>query len=154
MAMEKGIKKIPKSYLIESAVFFILGIALFLYAMINHYSGIAKEWKMSPYLFPVLIAVFLVLLSVSLYSEGKRVSGQSQEGATPKIKTVFIAVLMMLGYFFLMPLIGFLPMTAVYLMAFFYFLGERHWIRMILLSAITSGLLYVIFDMMLNVMLP
>jgi hypothetical protein len=61
---------------------------------------------------------------------------------------------MMLGYFFLMPLIGFLPMTAVYLMAFFYFLGERHWIRMILLSAITSGLLYVIFDMMLNVMLP
>lgn len=50
-----------------------LGVALGAYSLISFYTARVKtEWIMSPYLFPLLLSVFTVLLSVSLFFESKK----------------------------------------------------------------------------------
>lgn len=56
----------------EGIVFLLLAIALCLYALINHYSTKGLEWKLSPYLFPALISIFLGVLASVLLFEGLR----------------------------------------------------------------------------------
>ena len=52
----------------QSFLFFAIGACLFLYAL-KQQSRIAIAWAMSPYLFPLLISVFLLLLAFSLMRE-------------------------------------------------------------------------------------
>ena len=55
----------------ESVLFFVLGVSLLVYSLVNHYS-VQIEWGLSPYLFPAVIAVFMIILSVTLFAGGIR----------------------------------------------------------------------------------
>lgn len=55
----------------EGFVFLLGSVLLAVYSLVLHALSNAK-WKMSPYLFPLVIAVFLFLLSLSLLQEGKK----------------------------------------------------------------------------------
>lgn len=56
---------------VEGFVFLLGSVLLAVYSLVLHELSKAK-WKMSPYLFPLLLAVFLFLLSLSLLQEGKK----------------------------------------------------------------------------------
>ncbi len=145
----------------ESILFFVLSIALLAYAIYKHYTGLPVSWEMSPYLFPVLISVFLFLLSISLFADGRkqyaaqRGSGEASAPKTPTDwKSTLFTVLAAIAYFLLMPVITFTPATILFLVAMFWFLRERRWWLVALLSVATAGLIYVLFGILLNVMLP
>ena len=72
---------------IEGFFFLLSSILLAIYSLVLHVLSKAK-WKMSPYLFPLLLAVFLFLLSLSLLQEGgkeklerERMDSEGQEQA-------------------------------------------------------------------------
>lgn len=145
----------------ESVLFFIMAIALMAYALYKHYTGLPVSWEMSPYLFPVLIAIFLLLLSVSLFTDGrKQVFTQSPEVEAKASKVVvdwkstLFTVVASVVYFLLMPVITFIPATILFLLAMLWHLKERRWWLMAILSVATTGIIYVMFGVLLNVMLP
>lgn len=151
-----------KSYLsnrnIQDAfLFFILATALMVYSLVNHYSTVKLEWKLSPYLFPVLIAVFIGALSFSLLTDGLRQINsdeKSRKKAAINWKGVLFTIGISIAYFSTMKFLKFVPSTILFLVALFLHLGERRVWLIALISVVCSLSLYIIFGVMLHVMLP
>lgn len=141
----------------DGVVVLLLGIALCVYSFYMYYTAkVVTEWKMSPYLFPVLISVFAIALSVSLFADAKRelVDAVEKKAEPANLKKVVIVVALAVAYYVLLDFITFIPATIVYLVAMFIFFGERKWWLIALLAAATSGIIYVLFGMLLHVRLP
>jgi putative tricarboxylic transport membrane protein len=144
----------------DSCVIFICGAGLLCYALFSHYNGPIVEWKMSPSLFPVIVSVFLMLLSVSLLFDGlyqireakKSASGGAAQKA--KIKPVLVTIALSIAYFVVMRYITFIPATILFLGAFIFFLGERRYWLIALIAVITALAVYAIFGIALSVRLP
>lgn len=139
---------------LDSAFFFACGLALFIYSLVSHYS-LQTEWKLSPYLFPLLISVFIIALSVSLFLESGKVVGM-RNGKNEKLdwKGFFAFLAASFAYWALMPLLGFIASNILYLVILFIISGERKWWKISLLSIITTFVIYLLFDTFLHVMLP
>jgi putative tricarboxylic transport membrane protein len=145
----------------ESFVIFICGALLLWYSLSLHYNGPTVLWKMSPSLFPVLVSVFLMLLSVSLFFDGlhqikeeKTSENTSETAKGIRVRPVLITIALSIAYFVLMPYITFIPCTILFLGIFIFTLGEgRYW--MIALVAVISALaIWAIFGLALGVRLP
>ncbi len=140
----------------ESLVFGTLGVSLFVYSLYAHYQE-EVAWKLSPYLFPIFIAFFLVLVAVAMMIQGKRKGGEqsaSGEGSTGLSKRVFGFTSLVVIYYILMPLLGFLVTDTLMLMLFFLFLGVRPWWKALLFSGTLTYLIYAVFQLLLHVRLP
>ncbi len=143
----------------QCLLFFGLGVGLLVYSLYQHsHSNI--DWVMSPYLFPLLISIFLLLLAVSLAAEtirnAKIETGQEKmknSGAAYRGKFL-LSVAGILVYYLVMPYLGFILSSLLFLAAMFWLLGERRWQLILLLSAGTTFILYGIFHGLLHVMLP
>ena len=144
----------------DSFIIFCFGVFLFWYSLSNHYNGPAVEWKMSPSLFPILISVFLILLSVSLFFDGlrqiKNKTSENKSAAAPvfMLKPVLVTIALSIAYFYLMRFIKFIPSTMLYLAGMILFLGEKRYWLIALIAVICTFSIYVLFDLALGVMLP
>jgi hypothetical protein len=146
----------------DSCFIFLFGAALLWYSLSEHYGGPRVEWKMSPFLFPLLVSVFLLLLSASLFFDGLRelkdrkggVPAAGKAGGPVKIGLVPVTIALAVGYFILMRLITFIPATILFLACFVFVLGERNWRLIAPIALIGSLAIYAIFGLALNVMLP
>jgi len=157
--MEENRKKdyLRNSNIQDAVLFFMLAAALMVYSLINHYSTAKLEWKLSPYLFPVLIAVFIGALSFSLFSDGIRQikSGEkSRKKAAIHWKDVLFTIGVSVAYFGTMRFLKFIPSTILFLVALFLHLGERRIWLIAIISVLFSVSIYIIFGVMLHVMLP
>ena len=148
----------------ESVLFFVLGVSLLVFSLVNHYS-VQIEWGLSPYLFPAVIAVFMIILSVTLFAGGIRAGEKpaheemSGTGSTSeKNKTQWRAVACYLGavlaYYIVMPFIGFIAADILLLAGLFILLGERVWWKIAVLSVAVTMFIYWLFHSFLHVMLP
>lgn len=151
---------LSKNAVKDSMLFFALGAGILIYSLANHYSMNA-EWKLSPYLFPVLIAFFIIALSFSLfvetvYKKTEADSSVSSESAKNDAdwKAVLKYVLAVAAYYMIMPHAGFLISNTVFLVLLFLLLGERSWQKIVVLSISTTAVVYVLFHSFLHVMLP
>ena len=79
----------------EGYAFLLLSVALATYSLVLHEASNAK-WKMSAYLFPLVLAVFLFFLSLTLLQEGRKEAKAEQaralmdfdpENANPSLDT-------------------------------------------------------------------
>lgn len=140
---------------VEGFVFLILSLALFIYSMILHRLS-NTEWKMSPYLFPLVISIFLAFLSLSLLKEGKQLKKENdrEEGIASNWKDVIYIAIFTLVYCILIGVITFIPATSLFLLVSFWYLGERKRYLILLISLLFPVILYVLFGMLLHVMLP
>lgn len=146
----------------DSIVVLLLGLALGIHSGYSFFHAKVKAaWIMSPYLFPMLIACFAIGLSYSLFMEGKhqvmKEKNSGIEAAKPapiKLKKVTVTIAFCLVYYAAMTVITFLPATALFLAAFMWYMGEHRLKVLIPLSLIMPVLLYVIFQLGLNVRLP
>ena len=145
----------------ESCVIFICGVLLLLYSLSLHYNGPTVLWKMSPSLFPVLISVFLMLLSVSLFFDGlhqikeERASKNTGETETGiKVRPVLITIALSIAYFVLMPYVTFIPCTILFLGIFIFTLGERRYWMIALVAVISALAIWAAFGLALGVRLP
>lgn len=151
------IKPLKNRNIQDSILFFLSGGALIRYSLVKHYGGPPVEWKMSPYLFPILVSVFLLLLSVSLFFDGLyqiRHGGEAGGAGPVKFRSVLITIALSAAYVVLMRWIGFIPATVIFLAVFIFFLGERRLWLIALVALIATLSIYVIFDTALGVMLP
>ena len=113
---------------------------------------------------PILIGAFaygpvagLLITVVAAVIQGLTVSaGSGLYGVIMHIIATGVLVLVAasFAYYFLMQKIHFIAATVLYLLALFLYLGERTWWKLLLLSVITTGAIYVLFGMCLNVRLP
>lgn len=125
----------------------------------HHFDRNTTEWKTSPFLFPVLISVFGFLLAVSLMADAIHEAHTPEEAhAKAGKKNNPIGALVFIGasiaYYLLMPILHFIPATILFLAGLFIYLGERKWWKIALLALITTGAVYALFGLGLNVRLP
>lgn len=147
---------------IEGFVFLLSSVLLAVYSLVMHGLSHAK-WKMSPYLFPLLLAVFLFLLSLSLLLEGRKERQVFQDSEQQRQdesllkkgwKDATVFALIALVYILCIPLIGFVVATVLFLVGSFVDLKERRIALVIILSIAFPLIVYVLFGMLLHVMLP
>jgi hypothetical protein len=141
----------------ESIVFFVLSIVLFIYSLTKHYGAMKLEWKMSPYLFPILISIFLFFLSISLFSDGlhqikKNTSVKNREPIA--WRNLILAITACLVYIVIMPIVTFIPSTIIFIAFMLYLLGESKKLFIVILSILVSVIIYFLFSTLLHVMLP
>lgn len=140
----------------ESLGFFVFSIAMLVFSFYQH-GQMEVAWKLSPYLFPLLVSVFLLLLSVSLFFEGLK---QVEKGETAEVaplmhvKALVVFLVLSAVYYFVMPLVGFRITNFAYLVALFLLFGERSWPRIVLISLVATLAIYYPFHNLLHVMLP
>ena len=142
-------KLLKKTNFIEAVVWLSISLFVIIYgAGLHHGDSLA----LSPALFPVIIGGFMLLLSCILIKNSIH-----QEASKPQsvywLKIIFVMICTII-YIVLMPVIGFIGATILYLAAMIYLLGEKD---LLILGAVvvgTSGLTYYIFDVLLNVRLP
>ena len=108
------------------------GLALGAYSLISfRRSAVQTAWILSPWLFPMLLAVFAALLGAALLGGCRETAERRDEQSAGKpdgrrARRVFITALMAAAYCALLPLIRFLPATALFLAAMMLFLGEEY----------------------------
>lgn len=61
----------------EGILFLLLGGALLAHGLDSHHKAFNQDWTQSPYLFPVLVAVLVGVLSVSLLYQGMKAAVRS-----------------------------------------------------------------------------
>lgn len=135
----------------EGIGFLLLACGLCVYALVHHMQA-DIEWRQSPYLFPLLIALFLLPLSLSIMRQGLEESAHKDEEFQGKPTLVMILATTL--YIASMGLLGFVASTFLFLLCIIRYLGEKRWAVSIGLSLVFPVVLYVLFAMLLHVMLP
>lgn len=136
-------------------------VSLLAYSLYHHhFDRNTTEWKTSPFLFPTLISVFGLMLVASLLADAFQdmkaadAAAGEEEGGKKNTKGALVFIAASILYYVVLPLIHFIPATILYLAGLFIYLGERKWWKILVLSVITAGAVYVLFGMGLNVRLP
>lgn len=146
----------------ESLLFITIAIVILLYSLINHYTTKDLQWGLSPYLFPLLVSVFMISISISLFVEGIKDEKLRKKEEINKVekkekvywKEVIFVIFISLVYYLVMDIIGFIFSTTLFLVILFVFLGERRKWILVLISLSTTAIIYFIFSVLLHVMLP
>ena len=129
---------------------------LLAYALYHqHVDRNVTGWKTSPFLFPVLLAGLGLLLSGFLFYDALRggtENRQPQRSGNRWAPLVLTAAAVL--YCALLPVLHFLPATALFLSALFLWLGERRPLRAVPLALAVTGLVYAVFALALRVRLP
>lgn len=140
----------------EGALFFVCAAALLVYSFRRHYAGISVEWKLSPYLFPILTGVLLLILSVCLIAQGVKEDGKNadKERVCFNRKNFLATVGMAAAYCLAVKYITFVGATFLLLLGMLLVLGERRKSVLILVPLLATGAIYVLFGVLLRVNLP
>ncbi len=161
--MENGGKKtLRRNANFQESVFVgVCSAGLLIYSLYHHhFDRNTSEWKMSPYLFPVLISVFGFLLAVSLLADAlhelrvPETEAAGESGAKKNPVGALVLVGASVVYYLLLPVLHFIPATILYLLGLIFYLGERKWWKLALLSVLTTGAVYALFGLVLHVRLP
>lgn len=140
----------------EGAFFFVCAAALLVYSFCKHYAGVRVEWKLSPYLFPILTGALLLFLSVRLIAQGMKEGGKNadKERVCFNRKNFLATVGMAAVYCLTVKYITFIGATPLLLLGMLLVLGERRKSVLILVPILTTGAIYGIFGVLLRVNLP
>lgn len=128
----------------------VLGIAM---SFISH-KDFKVEWKLSPYLFPLIISFFLLILSISIIMQGLKDESEKKENGKIDIRSLLIFGLVCILYLLVFNFLGFVLSTIILLVLLMMLLGERRWWFILLVSVISSLIIYLLFAKYLSVMLP
>mgnify|MGYP001095420296 CR=1 FL=1 len=74
------------SLIVEGIVFCGSGLVLLSYSLSSYAKGFNKSWAQSPYLFPLIVAIAMIGLSLWIVGEG--VTAMKKEAAVPNDKKV------------------------------------------------------------------
>jgi len=116
--------------------------------------------QVGPAFFPRILAVGLGLSSLALIfkaychcqetpSEGTRFSIHD-----PGIQRAGIALAATIAYCFLLEPFGFIPISIIYLLLLMLLLQEKKYLQMIVTAVAVTGVLYLVFSLLLNITLP
>ena len=145
-------KKKPFSELVIGIVCVALGAAVFIAA------GSLQKVKLGigPAGMPKFVAVLLMILglaqTVTAISTGVKAPEFKMD---KKAASLFIAaVAMSFAYVLLVDYIGFLIMTPLLLLGLMYLFGERSIVKMLIIAAITTACIWLLFTKVFMIFLP
>ena len=135
----------------------LLLLSIFFYIMASDYPPMARTFP-SLVLMMVGIVAILDMINIIRMKKGKKssgVKGDETEGVHPgrEIKVLYTVVLMFVFYLF-MVLFGLIVGTLLFLLLSGWTLGYRKWKYLILSSVIITVFVYVIFQVIMNSLLP
>ena len=169
------------SLIVEGIVFCGSGLVLLSYSLSSYAKGFNKSWVQSPYLFPLIVA--LAMIGLSLWIVGEGVTAMKKEAAVPndrkvskaekteKRRWVVIALILCVLYYAALAFvnvpyvtIGFLSfaytfstfevVTIVFLIAMMIFMGVRKIPVLVFVPIGTTLFLSLAFRTFLHVLLP
>ncbi len=147
------VKKRFSSTFWEGVVLFAISLFGIVMSIICH-RNFNVEWKLSPYLFPLIISLFLFVLSISVISEGLKSEDKKKEKIKMEIKSLLLFGVVSVVYLLVFNFLGFILSTIILLVLLMLILGERRWWYIALVSIITTVVIYLLFGKYLSVMLP
>lgn len=135
--------------------------SLYLYTIAAQYKGHEVYGKLGPGFWPKFILICLMILSVLIGIDAFRARKKSSEeksselvkGAGSRIR-FFSALILIIAYFFLLNIVGFVALTPFFLVAFMILLGEKSWPWMIGLSIGMTVIILLAFTQAMYVPLP
>jgi hypothetical protein len=142
---------------ISGIFLFGLGLAVFLKSLTYPLGTLRKP---GGGLFPLIASFFLMALSAILTVQAFRGKEGDPSARTPFFpeketpRRIVLGFASLLGYRFLLPVIGFAPSTAVFILFLSRFLGKYGWGVSFLFSALTAVVAYYIFQIWLKVPMP
>jgi putative tricarboxylic transport membrane protein len=141
-----------------SVVFFI---SLYLFTVAAGYRGNEIYGKLGPGFWPKLILLCMMALSAWIAVDAfraRKISGKAKNTVAGKrgVERIrfFSALLIMVGYFFLLNIVGFVALTPFFLVGFMILLGEKSWPWMVGLSVGMTALIVIAFTQAMYVPLP
>lgn len=143
--------------IIEGTLLAALAIAIMIVSLNMNSFG---SWALSPGLVPLIMGVILLTLSMTLVYKGlkklKLISRDSTGRSPGKIKLINVILIsgITLLFLWLLPIVHFVWATVIYMAVLLLLLGERRWWAIVSISAGTTGFIYYVFGILLNVMLP
>ena len=137
----------------EGVFLFVVSVFGISMSFISH-KDFNVEWKLSPYLFPLIISFFLLILSISIITQGLKDESEKKEKSKIDIKSLLIFGLICILYLLVFNFLGFVLSTIILLVLLMMLLGERRWWFILLVSVISSLIIYLLFAKYLSVMLP
>ena len=137
----------------EGVFLFVVSVFGISMSFISH-KDFNVEWKLSPYLFPLIISFFLLILSISIITQGLKDESEKKEKGKIDIKSLLIFGLICILYLLVFNFLGFVLSTIILLVLLMMLLGERRWWFILLVSVISSLIIYLLFAKYLSVMLP
>ncbi|MBZ4655118.1 MAG: hypothetical protein JG781_2475 [Peptococcaceae bacterium] len=137
----------------------ILGLALSVYvAWAAAQFPEDKVLLLGPHFFPTLLAIGLGLMSLILIAKamlGKaKKAGETFDLKDPGIQRAGIALLATILYGILLPHVGFIIMSIVYLFFLMCLLKQRNYSKMLAIALGVTFIVYGIFRVALNITLP
>lgn len=142
---------------ISGIVIFAIGVAVFLGSLSYPVGTLQKP---GGGFFPLLSSVLLLVLSgVFIFQSfmGKR--GKSPDAASlfpgkKAAKRIFCGVAALVGYRYLIPVIGFAPATAVFIFFLSKFLEQYSWGKSVFFAVGAASLSYYLFQVVLKIPMP
>ena len=152
------------SLIVEGIVFCGSGLVLLSYSLSSYAKGFNKSWEQSPYLFPLIVA--LAMIGLSLWIVGEGVTAMKKEAAVPndkkvskaekteKRRWVVIALILCVLYYAALAFIKVPYVTIVFLIAMMIFMGVRKIPVLVFVPIGTTLFLSLAFRTFLHVLLP
>lgn len=156
MEKARAVFKIKK--LQEGLAIGVAGLLVLLYCTAEQLSFGGSLWQ-SPFLFAGLGGLVLLALGGVLLRQAlPELAAVTEHPLTPVMPDsgwqVAAMVALTVAYCLMMPVLGFLLCTALYLMALLWLLGESSLPLLLAVSACTSAAVYLLFGLVLGVLLP
>lgn len=142
--------------IIFGAVFML--ISVFCFCMTFRFPEL--RIALSPTVFPRFVTVSLFILSSLLLAQGIRKQVKSRgEGQKVQINRAYLIRFVLLGvtgllYTRIMRLTGYIVATPLFIAGSMLIFNEKKWHRVVLVSVVTTAVLYSVFRMIFRVPLP
>lgn len=107
----------------------------------------------SPGAFPLFISVLLLIFSIWIFIEGGKIDEKSSKDKIFTKEIIFIVILLIL-YSLLLESIGFEIATFGFLFVSISYLSKKNFIRNLLISLLTVGIIIFVFKTVFKVILP
>ena len=122
----------------------------------------AQMYTLGPDVFPKLLALLLAFLSLTLIvtalikgrAQGIPDTGGRIRAMSLLSSSIFRAVVAMVIYIAIMPSVGYIPSTVLFLAFLIWAFGGKKAAQMLIPAAIVTASLYLLFGVVLNVLLP
>jgi hypothetical protein len=139
-------------------VFALLIVVFSVAALWQSYSISGFSGKTTPGVFPMIASGVMVISGVVVLMSAAKLPAppEGAPGFLAEILTLrhMVVIGLVLAYVLLMPLIGFVASSAVFLFCSFQFLWRKNPLLMLALTGVTLVIIYVVFREVFQVVLP
>ena len=139
-------------------VFALLIVVFSVAALWQSYSISGFSGKTTPGVFPLIASCVMVISGVVVLMSATQLPAppEGAPGFLAEILTLrhMVVIGLVLAYVLLMPLIGFVASSAVFLFCSFQFLWRKNPLLMLALTGVTLVIIYVVFREVFQVVLP